>query len=261
MNTQKLKLMSEGGARLAAIKKELAKAIAVGKTGRQIDALADMLISKGGDYPSFKTVRGYHHATCINLNSGVVHGIPNDTVFKEGDLVTVDLGLVHKGWHLDTSVTVQVPPTDPKVSKFLEVGRLADQKAIEMALPGNSIYQVSQAMQEVIEGAGYQVIRDLTGHGIGKHLHEAPHIPCYADPEYKNVIIKPGQALAIEVMYSMGDFRLKQEKDGWTLSTIDNSLTAMFEETVFITPSLKLTSTHSLHSPLKSTSFFPSIFI
>ena len=227
--------MSEGGQNLSKIKEQLIRAVSVGVTPLALDALADQIIAKVGDYPSFKTVRGYHHATCINVNSAVVHGIPNSRPFKPSDLVTIDVGLVHKGWHLDTSVTVQIPPILPKIDAFLAAGRLSDQKAIEVAQPGASIYQVSQVMQKIIEDAGYNVIRDLTGHGIGKHLHEDPHIPCYADPTYKNVFLKPGQAYAIEVMYAMGDYRLRLGDDGWTLSTADGSLSAMFEETVFIT--------------------------
>src|SRR3989338_1517459 len=227
--------MQAGGARLGRIKRELIEAVRVGVTPLDIDALADRLITAGGDYPSFKTVRGYHHATCINLNSAVVHGIPTAEPFRAGDLVTIYVGLVHKGWHLDTSVTTQLPPLDPKVEKFLEIGQIALGQALKQVLPGNSIYQVSEAMQKVVEGAGYSVIRDLTGHGVGKRLHEEPNIPCYADPRSKTDIIKPGMSLAIEVMYSMGDYHLKMGKDGWTLFTADGSLTAMFEESVFIT--------------------------
>lgn len=227
--------MTEGGARLGKIKRELLDAVKVGVTPIEIDSLADQLITGYGDYPSFKTVRGYHHATCINTNAAVVHGIPSRVPFKPGDLVTIDVGLVHKGWHLDTSTTTQVPPVSDATSKFLAVGREAVEMAIKQALPGNSIYQVSEAMQKVVEKAGYSVIRDLTGHGVGKHLHEEPSIPCYADPRSKKDIIKPGQALAIEVMYSMGDYHLKTGADGWTLYTVDGSLTAMFEDSVFIT--------------------------
>lgn len=237
MNTLKQKLMLEGGARLGRIKRELAEAVKVGGTPLEIDALADNLITAGGDYPSFKTVRGYHHATCINLNSAVVHGIPSAEPFRAGDLVTIDVGLVHKGWHLDTSLTLCLPPVDLKVDKFLQIGQKALSEALKQALPGHSVYQISQAMQSVVEEAGYNVIRDLTGHGVGKHLHEAPNIPCYADPRTKKDILKPGQSVAVEIMYSMGDYRLKTGPDGWTLATIDGSLTGMFEESVFITES------------------------
>lgn len=235
MNTQKQKLMTEGGARLSIIKKKLLEAVKVGVTPLEIDALADRLIAAYGDFPSFKTVRGYHHATCINTNSAVVHGIPTAEPFKPADLVTIDLGLVHHSWHLDTSMTTQLPPHSRETDKFLQTGKDALEAAIKLALPGNSVYQVSQAMQQVVEAAGYNVIRDLTGHGVGKHLHEEPNIPCYAEARTKSLLIKPGQALAIEIMYTMGDYHLKTGPDGWTLYTADGSLTAMFEESVFIT--------------------------
>lgn len=235
MNQKKLELMREGGRNLSEIKKKLIAALVVGATPLEIDALADRLIAKYGDLPSFKTVKGYHHATCINVNEGVVHGLPNTHPFRPGDLVTVDLGLVHRGWHLDTSLTIPLPPVTPAITRFLEVGQIALQMALKEALPGHTVYQIGVAMQTVVEKAGYSVIRDLTGHGIGKSLHEDPFIPCYADPRTRDEILKPGQALAVEVMYAMGDYRLKLDSDGWTLSTTDGSLAAMFEETVFLT--------------------------
>ncbi|MBI3954495.1 type I methionyl aminopeptidase [Candidatus Collierbacteria bacterium] len=235
MNQKKLQAMKEGGKLLGRIKSQLVKRVMPGLTGVEIDSLADELIRKANGEPSFKSVRGYHHATCITVNSGIVHGIPNHHLFQPSDLITIDLGLIYQGYHTDTSVTVGLPPLSKDTANFLTKGKVALAKAIGEALPGNTIYQVSQAMQKEIESGGFSVIRDLTGHGIGRHLHEPPHIPCFADPSQKNLLIKKGQALAIEVMYSMGDYRLKTEADGWTLSTKDNSLSAMFEETVFIT--------------------------
>src|SRR3972149_11875460 len=163
--------MLEGGARLGRIKRELVEAVKVGVTPLDIDALADRLITAGGDSPSFKTVRGYHPATCINLNSAVVHGIPTAEPFKAGDLVTIDVGLVHKGWHLDTSVTVSLPPVDASGEKFLHIGQKALGEALKQALPGHSVYQITEAMQQLVEAAGYSVIPDLTGHGVRKPPH------------------------------------------------------------------------------------------
>ncbi len=237
MNSKKLKAIILGGQHLAKVKKEISTAIKAGITPLEIDNLADNLISKFGDKSSFKTVANYQYSTCININSSMVHGIPNNIPFKPGDVVTVDVGLIHHKRHFDTSLTLQIPPQDSTTTHFLKTGQLALASAIRAALPGNSIYQVSQAMQQIIEANKFSVTTQLTGHGVNKKLHEPPNIPCFANPRSKNDIIKPGQTLAIEVMYAAGNSRLKLEPDGWTMSTEDGSLTAMFEETVLITNS------------------------
>ena len=230
----KLTAMTEGGKRLGRIKSLVAPAIKVGVTPRAIDKIVDDLIVKGGDIPSFKMVPGYSNATCINVNSGMVHGIPGDAPFKPGDVVKVDLGLFHNGFHLDSAFTVQVAPLDNKTSEFLKIGQLSLTNAIAKAVPGNSIYDISLAMQETVEPAGYSVIRDLTGHGIGKELHMEPYIPCFADPHTKKNILHENQTIAIEAMYAFGNPSLVEDSDGWTLSTQDGSVTGMFEETVYI---------------------------
>jgi len=237
--------MTEGGARLGYIKGELIKAVRVGVTPLEIEALADRLIKEGGDKASFKMEPGYRHTTCININEGMVHGIPNSTPFKAGDVVKIDLGLFHNGYHLDTATTLQLEPKDPKVTKFLQTGQNALKAAISVALPGNSVFDISEAMQQIIEGDGYGAIRDLTGHGIGRHLHMNPYIPCFADKHNQKDILQVDQTLAIEVMYTMGNWYLVEEQDGWTLSTQDKSITGYFEETIYLTPAgpLILTTT------------------
>lgn len=231
----KLQAMTEGGARLGRIKGQLVKAIKAGVTPLDIESLANRLITEGGDKASFKMEHGYHHATCININEGMVHGIPNANPFKSGDVVKVDMGLFHNGYHLDTAVTVQIPPVDPKITHLLEIGQKALKSAIAKALPGNSVFDIAEAMQQTIEGAGFNVIRDLTGHGIGRKLHMDPYIPCFADNRNKKDILSVDQTIAIEAMYSMGDWHLVEDTDGWTLSTQDKSVTGYFEETVYIT--------------------------
>lgn len=236
MNEKKLQIMTAGGRHLHIIKEKIAPLIKAGVSLLEIDSEIDHLISKSGDYPSFKTVRGYHNASCINLNAGIVHGIPDETIIKPGDLVSVDIGLVHQGFHLDSGFTLQVAPLDSKIAEFLSTGEEALQNAIKKAIVGNSIYQISEAIETTIELKKYSCIRELTGHGVGKKLHEPPSIPCFRDNYYKREIIKPGQTLAIEVMYAMGDYRLQTAEDGWTIQTKDGSLTALFEETIFVTP-------------------------
>jgi len=167
----KLEAMTEGGKRLGWIKGQLVKAVAVGVTPLEIENLADKLISEGGDKASFKMEPGYRHATCININEGMVHGIPNAIPFKAGDVVKIDMGLFHHGFHLDTAITVPIPPFDSKIDHFLDIGQKAESAAIAAAGVGNSVYDISLAMQQIVEAAGYNVIRDLTGHGIGRKLH------------------------------------------------------------------------------------------
>ena len=234
--TSKQQIMTEGGKRLGHIKLLLAEAVKVGVTPLEIDALADKLIKEGGDKPNFKGVDGYRFATCINVNSGIVHGIPTSNPFQDGDVVKVDVGLLHEGYNLDTSNTIQVGTKDPKVSKFLEVSQKALELAIFTANVGNTVYDLGKAMQTTVEAGGYSVIRDLTGHGIGRQLHMKPYIPCYADPVSKRDVLSIDQTVAIEIMSAMGGYNLVEDPDGWTLSTQDGSITAMFEETVYISP-------------------------
>jgi methionyl aminopeptidase len=239
----KFEAMSEGGARIGWIKGQLASAVKEGVTPLEIDSLCDRLIKEGGNKASFKMEPGYHYATCINVNSGMVHGIPNKVPFKPGDVVKIDLGLFNHGFHLDTAITVQVPPIDPKITAFLDTGRRAEAAAISMALPGNTVFDIGQAMQSVVEGDGYNVVRDLTGHGIGREMHMDPWIPCFADKQSKKDILQLDQTIAIETMYTMGDWHLVEDPDGWTLSTQDGSITGYFEETVYITKNGPVTLT------------------
>jgi len=231
----KYQAMTEGGKRLGWIKGQLISRVSAGVTPLEIDALVDQLILDRGDKHSFKTVDHYKYATCINVNEGMVHGLPGSKPFQPGDVVKVDMGLVHEGFHLDTSITIQVPPHTSEVTKFLEVSQQSLAAAISMASPGNTVYDIGEAMQRVAEAGGYNVVRDLTGHGIGRQLHVEPYIPCFADKRNKKFVLAVDQTVAIEAMVTMGDYHLVEDPDGWTLSTQDGSLTAMFEETVYIT--------------------------
>lgn len=235
MNQKKAQIFIEGGKRLRVIKNKLQEIVKPGITPLQVDSFAEELITKAGDHPSFKTVSGYHHATCINRNEEMLHGLPNDTPFVKGDVVTIDVGLIHKGCHLDTSFTFQIFPIDIKTQHFLKVGQIALKKALAAAKPGNSIYDVSLAMQQEVERNGFAVTTQFVGHGIGHNLHEDPQIPCFANGSDRKKMIKTGQTLAIEIMYAQGSADLITAPDGWTLKTKDNSLSAMFEESVLIT--------------------------
>lgn len=234
MSSKKLKAMQESGLILARVKKTLRNVIKPGITSLELDKLAEKMITQAGAFPSFKTVRGYDFTTCININSGMVHGMPNNRKLKKGDVVTVDCGVYYQGFHTDSAFTLQIPPLLASTTKFLDVGQTALTKAISQATPGNSVYDISLSLQTTIEAAGYSVSRDLTGHGVGHKLHQHPNISCFAIPEDKNIVLEKGQTLAIEIMYAQGRPELEQKEDGWTLSTIDNSLSGMFEHTIVV---------------------------
>lgn len=233
-------VMRKGGKRLADVRETVAVAAKPGVTTGELDALAERLIRKHGGEPSFKLVAGYHHSTCISVNDEVVHGIPGKRKLLAGDVVAVDVGMLWNGFHTDTSTTVIVggnKAVGPKVVKFLEVGRRTLREAIAAARPGNRVWDVSQAMQEGTEDAGYSVVRALTGHGIGRELHEEPAIPCFViGAKMNSPKLTPGMVIAIEIMYNMGGSEVVyKNEDGWTISTADGKISGLFEETVAIT--------------------------
>ena len=232
---EELRLMTEGGAKLGKIKARLKEEIKEGVSAGAIDKLADKLIKESGGTPSFKKVRDYQWATCVNVNEGIVHGIPKSTIiFKKGDVVSVDVGLFYKGFHTDTSVTVGLG-VDHKTSNFLDLGRAALKNAISKAKVGNRIYDISEAIETTLAKGNLTPVKALVGHGIGKSLHEDPQIPCYASGDKNNSpIIPEGACLAIEVMYSFGNCDIALEDDGWTIVTADGKLSALFEETVIV---------------------------
>ncbi len=235
-NEEQMRVMAEGGAKLGQIRKLTAAAVRPGMTTREIDRIAQKLIDESGGGASFKRVAGYHHATCLNVNEVVVHGIPGDRKVEKGDKLAIDVGLYYKGWHTDAAVTIIVGEGEAKLKKFLETGRRALKAAIAQAKPGKRIFDISEAMQKVIEKAGYSPVKALTGHGVGRELHEEPAIPCFAVGNRENSPkIVPGMVLAIEVMYNEGESEVVyQNDDGWTIGTADGKISGLFEETVAI---------------------------
>lgn len=231
----KISAMREGGKALGKIKASLAKFVKPGTTFEQIEAEAQELIKKAGMKPSFSTVPGYDWATCVMKNEEVCHGIPKGKTVRNGDLITIDIGLLNKGYHLDTTITFPVGEVSQEVQDFLEVGKKSLQKAIDQARVGNSVYDISFAMEKPLKRHGYGVVFQLTGHGVGEALHMQPAIPCVANKSDKRIKIKEGQTLAIENMYTMGSPVLKVASDGWTYVTQDGSLSGMFEESVLVT--------------------------
>ena len=230
---QEIAVMREGGKKLSVIKKKLKGEVKPGVSSLEIENLATKLIKESGSVPSFKMVPGYKWSTCVNINEGVVHGIPKDTViFKKGDIVSVDVGLYFKGFHADSAFTSSIDGTLGD-DKFLETGKKALNKAISSVKVGKTIGDISKSIEEVIRGEGYSPIESLTGHGVGRELHEAPYVPCFVSgSESEKVQIREGIALAIEVMYCYGSPELEIEEDGWTIRTKNGKMAALFEETV-----------------------------
>jgi methionyl aminopeptidase len=231
-----IKIMEEGGKKLAKIKEELENQIEVGVCATDIEDLATDLIKKGGGKPSFKMVPGYHWSTCININAGLVHGIPKSSVkINREDIVSVDVGFYYKGFHTDTSFSKYLGK-DKKRKKFLLVGKEALRAAINKTYSGKRVYDLSKAMEDVLKREKLTPIKALVGHGIGKNLHEEPQIPCFVQGSRKeSPKLAKGMTIAIEVMYTKGREAVELESDRWTITTSDGKISALFEETVLVT--------------------------
>ncbi len=231
-----IKILVECGRKLAKVKETLRPCLKEGVSAKKIDLFAESLIKKEGGFPSFKMVRGYKWSTCVNLNDGVVHGIPReDIVIREKDIVSVDLGMFYRGFHTDTAFSVGVK-IDTELKTFLEVGEQALNLAISKSKVGARIYDISLAIENTLKKHNLSPIKALVGHGIGRNLHEEPPIPCFAEGNPKNsAIIKEGEALAIEVMYTFGSGEVKLDPDDWTIRTSDGKISAFFEETILVT--------------------------
>lgn len=238
---EEISVMHEGGGKLASILQKLLAFSQPGVVLFDIEKKANTLIDKSGGTASFKTVKGYHWATCLCVNEVVVHGIPTEYVLKEGDVLTIDVGLLYKGFHTDTAWTKIVGQED---SQFLKVGQEALNKAIDLAKIGNRIGDISASTQGIVEGAGYNVVKSLVGHGVGRELHEEPQVPNYLPAQAgvrgtaKNTYqFQGGETIAIEPIYVAGNPSVVLENDdGWTLATRDRSLAAVFEHSIAITP-------------------------
>lgn len=234
---EEIEIMREGGQKLARIKDRLREEIRPGTVPLELDKLAEKLILEEGGKPSFKMVENYDWTTCINRNEGVVHGVPNGNPLKEGDIVSLDIGIFYKGFHTDTSFTVPLGRVDRETKRFLQAGQEALDVSIKQAKPGNRVSHISRAMQEVVEHYGYTPSRDLTGHGVGRNLHEEPMVPCFLGGGLEEgVLLKKGMTLALEAIYMMGSHEIVVSKeDGWTISTRDGKIAGLFEETIAVT--------------------------
>jgi len=236
MESKRIIAMTVGGAKLRRVKHALVDFTELGMSFATLEAEAQRLIKAENAVPSFSTVPGYDWATCIMKNDEMCHGIPTEAKkVAAGDVITIDVGLINDGYHLDTTTTFTVGDVPAVTTEFLNIGKRSLQKAINKAQVGGTVYEVSSAMQRVVERAGFSAVYQLTGHGVGEELHMDPEIPCIAVRATKKYVFHEGQTVAIEIMYAAGDARLIEDMDGWTYRTADGSLAGMFEETVLIT--------------------------
>jgi methionyl aminopeptidase len=229
-----LGLMERAGSLLAQVVEELKEACREGVRTEELDRLADRRIRAGGARPGFLGYQGFPKSICVSINEEAVHGIPGRRRIKDGDLVSLDLGLVLDGFWADMGCTVMVGRVKPEAQRLVEVTHGCLDVAIEHAQPGHRLGDISAAVQEHAESAGFSVIRQFVGHGIGRNMHEDPQVPNFG-ASGTGPLLKPGMVLAIEPMVNQGGAEVLVKPDGWTVVTQDGSLSAYFEHTVAIT--------------------------
>lgn len=246
-SSREIELMTEAGRILEIVHKELEKALHPGMTTKAIDRLGEEVIRSYGCVPSFLDYNGYPASICVSVNDEVVHGIPTDKrIIKDGDIVSLDAGVIYKGYHSDAARTHAVGEISEEAKKIIQITRECFFEGIKYAKEGNHLFDISSAIGKYAGDRGYGVVRDLCGHGIGTSLHEAPEIPNYI-MNRKGVKLKAGMTLAIEPMINAGGWEVDWLEDDWTVVTRDHSLSAHYENTVLITEDgprlLTLTST------------------
>ena len=234
-SAREIELMRQAGKILASVHEELGKAIRPGMTTLDIDRLGEKLIRGHGCIPSFKNYNGYPASICVSVNDEVVHGIPSKhRVLREGDIVSLDAGVIYRGYHSDAARTYGVGAISPEAEQLIRVTRECFFEGIKFAKAGNHLNDISTAVQAHAEKFGYGVVRDLGGHGIGEHLHEEPEVPNFAQKR-KGIRLVPGMTLAVEPMINIGRPDVVWMDDDWTVVTDDGSLSAHYENTILIT--------------------------
>lgn len=234
-SAREIAIMKESCRLLEIVHDELGKAIRPGMTTLDIDRMGDKMIREMGCIPNFKDYNGYPASICVSVNDEVVHGIPSaERVIVEGDIVSLDAGLIYKGYHSDAARTYGVGKISPEAQQLIDVTRQSFFEGIKMAKAGNHLYDISNAIDAYIGRFGYGIVRDLVGHGIGTSLHEDPQIPNFRQRR-RGIKLVPGMTLAIEPMINMGRSDVEWLEDDWTVVTEDGSLSAHYENTVLIT--------------------------
>ena len=234
-SNREISLMREAGKILAEVHDKLSEIITPGITTMDIDRKGYELIRKAGCQPSFLNYEGYPASISVSVNDEVVHGIPTDgRRLEEGDIVSLDAGVIWEGYHSDAARTHAVGEISEESRTLIEVTKQSFYEGIKKALPGNHLHDISAAIQNYVESHGFSVVRDLVGHGIGSHLHEEPQVPNYK-PVGRGPKLRPGMTLAIEPMVNAGDWKIWILEDDWTVVTRDGSKSAHYENTILIT--------------------------
>ena len=234
-SSQEIELMREAGRILATVHQELGKNIRPGMSTMDIDQLGEEMIRSYGCIPSFKNYCGYPASICVSVNDEVVHGIPSEKrLIQEGDIVSLDAGVIYKGYHSDAARTVAVGEISEEAKLLIERTRQSFFEGMKKAVAGNHLHDISAAIGDYAESFGYGVVRDLCGHGIGNHLHEDPEIPNFKQWR-RGIKLRPGMTLAVEPMINLGTPEVAWMDDEWTVVTEDGAPSAHYENTILIT--------------------------
>lgn len=234
-SAREIDLMRESGRLLAIVHDELGKAICPGMSTLDIDKMGEKLIRSFGCVPNFLHYNGYPASICVSVNEEVVHGIPRaDRILQEGDIVSLDAGLIYKGYHSDAARTYAVGKVSKEAADLITVTKQSFFEGIKMAKAGYHLYDISNAIAAYVTSYGYGIVKDLVGHGIGTKLHEAPQIPNFAQKR-KGLRLQPGMTLAVEPMINMGTGDVVWLDDDWTVVTADSAYSAHYENTILIT--------------------------
>lgn len=231
---KEIRIMGEVGKLLAGILKEIEKKVEPEITTKELDRLAESLILKLGGKPSFKNYHGFPAALCTSINQEIVHGVPSSRILKEGDIISLDIGMFLNGFHSDMAITVPVGKIDLESQRLLRVTKKALKRGIKKAKIGNTFGDIGNTIQRYVESQDFNIVRDLCGHGIGRELHEEPQILNYGK-RHKGEEIKEGMVFCLEPMVVMGGYKIKKAKDGHAFEPIDGSLSAHFEHMITAT--------------------------
>lgn len=232
--SEQIEKMARAGKALTEVVEAIRDRMAPGVTTKELDELAYEMITERGGKPSFLGYNGFPASICASPNDVIVHGFPDSRKLKEGEIVSIDVGLILDGWHADTAYTYPIGDVKPEVQKLLDKTQEALNAGIEECRPGRRLFDISNAVQKVAEDAGFSVVREYAGHGIGREMHEGGvQVPNYGTPGH-GPVLEPGMVFAIEPMVNMGEWKTRVLDDGWTVVTDDGSLSAHFEHTVAV---------------------------